>query len=397
MLAKYHVVRQTTLIGDMYEGLTQEVFEKVMIRNLDLRVASGKVRLPDGSFSSQIDCMVVVGEGDRLPRTKNYIYEKENVIAVIEVKKNLFTNEMDDAFRRLNSIMSELPDAMESYQHEMIFEAFSSVLYGVKRKRNMAEYTPMQLNTYYSLMANVLNPLKIVFAYDGINSVEGLKKSILKLVEKNVGKEGFLPCNFPDLVICGKIAMVKMNSLPFATPVTPHGIWPFYCSRKENPLTLLIEIIWYRLMKRFNLGYDVFEHQLITESFDIILGGRYEETPERQGWMLHDFPAHWTTKDFYVNPEGPLELTELEYATLIRLLSEKKINCYTDSVLNEGLQENLILVGAFVQHLVNMGIFETNGRDISLTKVQHVFFRTVDGGFFAAEANKEYLKDWMIP
>lgn len=134
LLSKYHIVGHPTMIGDMYEELTKEVFEKTMIPHLDLRVVSGKVRLSDGTLSNQTDCMVVIGDGDQLPRTKNYIYDKANVIATIEVKKNLFTNEIGDAFGKLNSVKSEFPEDILAYENEMIYEAFCSILYGTNAR-----------------------------------------------------------------------------------------------------------------------------------------------------------------------------------------------------------------------------------------------------------------------
>lgn len=52
------------MIGDMYEGLTKEIVEKSLFDGMDLRVVSGKItNQVDGKLSSQIDCMVVIGDG----------------------------------------------------------------------------------------------------------------------------------------------------------------------------------------------------------------------------------------------------------------------------------------------------------------------------------------------
>lgn len=258
----------------------------------------------------------------------------------------------------------------------------------------MSKYTPTQYYAYYNLMLDALNPLKIVFGYDGITSIKGLGKSILKLVDNNIGQPGFQPCNFPDIIICGNKSLVKMNGLPFGTPITQEDIWPFYCLRDDNALAVMIELIWYRLMKRFNLGYVIFQDKMNHESFDVLLGAKIKETSENLGWLLYDFPDHCNIRDIYVHPEGPVQLSELEFIIVVRLLAEKTINCLTDVMLNEMLQENETILSIFVQHLINRGIIDADDNKIWLTKVEHVFFKTKDGRFFAGEKNKAYMKEW---
>lgn len=78
------------MIGGMYEGLTKEIVEKSLFDGMNLRVVSGKItNQVDGKLSDQIDCMVVIGNGTKLPYSGDYIYDIDQVIMVIEVKKNL--------------------------------------------------------------------------------------------------------------------------------------------------------------------------------------------------------------------------------------------------------------------------------------------------------------------
>jgi hypothetical protein len=93
LLDKQNVVHAPT-IGRMYEGLTREVLEKALPTNADLRVVSGFVTNNRGELSRQIDCMLVAGEGEKIPYTEDYQYHFYQVITVIEVKKNLFSNDL---------------------------------------------------------------------------------------------------------------------------------------------------------------------------------------------------------------------------------------------------------------------------------------------------------------
>src|SRR3990172_12467034 len=94
-------------IGSMYEGLTKSILERALPSKLELRVVSGFITNESGRISKQIDCMLVDGIGEKIPYTDNYRYDIENVIAVIEVKKNLYSDELDSAYKNLASSLSE--------------------------------------------------------------------------------------------------------------------------------------------------------------------------------------------------------------------------------------------------------------------------------------------------
>jgi hypothetical protein len=89
LIKKYEIVDHPVLIGDMYEGLTQEILNKSIFVGLNLKIVGGKIKNLKGDLSSEIDCMLVEGEGEKLPFTEKYIYHFTQVIAVIEVKKIL--------------------------------------------------------------------------------------------------------------------------------------------------------------------------------------------------------------------------------------------------------------------------------------------------------------------
>lgn len=60
-------------IGDMYEELTKELANKAIFNGLQLSVVSGKIKNIYGKLSKQIDCMIVTGEGEKIPFTNDYI------------------------------------------------------------------------------------------------------------------------------------------------------------------------------------------------------------------------------------------------------------------------------------------------------------------------------------
>ncbi|KXF91841.1 DUF6602 domain-containing protein [Phaeobacter inhibens] len=89
----------------MYEGLTADILGRTIPPGLDLKVVSGFAEDHDGKLSNQIDCMLVRGEGTPVPYTSNYKWHIKDVIAVIEVKKNLFSKGLDESYHQLREIL----------------------------------------------------------------------------------------------------------------------------------------------------------------------------------------------------------------------------------------------------------------------------------------------------
>jgi hypothetical protein len=104
LLDKQDITHAPT-IGRMYEGLTRKILEKTFPEGLDLRVVSGFITNSRGDLSKQIDCMLVSGEGERIPYTDDYKYHIQNVIAVVEVKKNLYSSDLDSAYKNLITVL----------------------------------------------------------------------------------------------------------------------------------------------------------------------------------------------------------------------------------------------------------------------------------------------------
>ncbi|MFI9629585.1 DUF6602 domain-containing protein [Streptomyces sp. NPDC052042] len=97
-------VKHAPTIGDMYEGLSSALLSRALPDGLGLRVVSGFASDGRGRLSGQLDCMVVRGEGEKLPYTNAYVWHVKDIIAVVEVKKNLHSAELRDAFTHLNTV-----------------------------------------------------------------------------------------------------------------------------------------------------------------------------------------------------------------------------------------------------------------------------------------------------
>src|SRR5687767_11023058 len=98
-------IKHAPTIGAMYEGLTHDILDRAIPPGLDLRVVSGFAVDGKGGTTGQLDCMLVRGEGTPVPFVSGmYQWHIQDVLAVLEVKKELFGSELGDAYDQLKSV-----------------------------------------------------------------------------------------------------------------------------------------------------------------------------------------------------------------------------------------------------------------------------------------------------
>jgi len=98
-----HITHPPT-IGDMYEGMTEEVLHRIVFSEFDIRIVRGFIKFSDGRISSEQDRMIVVGDGIRIPGTDRFEYLADKVIATIEVKKTLTKDILSNAISKIKSL-----------------------------------------------------------------------------------------------------------------------------------------------------------------------------------------------------------------------------------------------------------------------------------------------------
>src|ERR1019366_5237784 len=82
-----------------------DIFERAIHAGLDLRVVSGFAVDGKGGTTGQLDYMLVRGAGTPVPYvTGVHQWHVEDVLAVFEVKKNLFGVDLGDAYDQLKSV-----------------------------------------------------------------------------------------------------------------------------------------------------------------------------------------------------------------------------------------------------------------------------------------------------
>jgi hypothetical protein len=89
-------------VEDCYVALSSR--RAAMREQLDVRVVSGFASAGKGRLSPELDCMMVRGQGDLIPNTTKYKWPVGDVIAVIEIKKTLYSAGIVDAYENLREL-----------------------------------------------------------------------------------------------------------------------------------------------------------------------------------------------------------------------------------------------------------------------------------------------------
>jgi hypothetical protein len=186
----------------------------------------------------------VRGEGEKLPYTDSYVWHVKDIIAVIEVKKNLHSAELRDAFAQLNTVSviehsyyrgadEELDDPHRSVAPSVrtFAEMTGKVAWGPQGAATLPFEEKALLDV---LVLEQVSAVRVVLGMHGFKSELAFRSSIVDYLERIAGKEGFGPTSFPQLVISGGYSLVKTNGRPFMTPLID-GWWPLLFFDNREP------------------------------------------------------------------------------------------------------------------------------------------------------------------
>lgn len=282
-------------IGEMYEGLTRDLLDRAIPASAGLQIVDGFVVAPDGHLSPQIDCMLVKGEGTSIPYTSHYKWPVKDVIAVFEFKKNLYVAELNDSYMKLRAVLDSyskwvdsVADSEEAPDVRPAFQAFATLTGLYPRNYHDAHELPEPLqHIFHVLVMEHVSPVRVVFGYEGFVDEYGLREGFVKFLNKyGAEKPGFGVGSLPTLVICGGNSIVKMNGQPYITSWTASGWWKALASNCENPLRLLLELIWTRLCHVIDMAMPP-DDTLQEESLHLLLSARVVRRNEHLGWEYH--------------------------------------------------------------------------------------------------------------
>lgn len=394
-------IKHGPMIGDMYEGLTRDMLNKVLFDGLDLRVVKGAIVSEDGRISPQTDCMVVQGEGKKLPFTDHHIYPIGQVIAVIEVKKNLYSSGLDSAFQQIRGMVSMVESNRSGGR--LLADAYRSIV--LQPLPTVADFEKKQLHErmiYYALLMDSILPVRIVLGYHGYRTEHSLREALINHFEAHVGETPskhhpeLTPQGFPNLIICDNKSVVKINGMPYASPIV-EGIWPLLATYPSQPDRILLEVLWTRLDYQFGLGSSMFDDGLSTEALRPLLRVKPEDLGNTRGWLYSLIDASEERLNSVPEKQNwqPSELTAQQVSVLAKMTDGSLLSIddpeFNDWILREQLDKD-----AFILQLVETGLVALSpARQLQILTVECVVVALPDGRIVAGENKAGRLTNWV--
>ena len=389
-------------IGDMYEGLTREALARTIPVGLKLRLVKGFIEGVDGSRSTQIDCMLVTGEGRQLPYTDSYIWSIGDVLAVIEIKKKLYGRELKEFIAKQNLIREmynrywgtpaargklNLPRMLKTFSHGTGIHV-GSYADGQNLPDDLSKFL------FHYLVCELVQPLQIIFGFEGYADEKALREGVAHLIEDSANQPPiYSPFNLPALIVCRQNSVLKLNGFPYVSPIRG-GWWQILASNPENPLRILIELIWAKLENRF---FTVFpednnlqmERMALLAQVQVVPRGAdkftwvYEFIDAPQAELEALSPQLWSPHELSM-PE--LVMAQSAYNTgFIDIRDEAAMSYFT----KDGGNPKTIL-----QKLVDLRLLSLDGEFIGRPVHSELLINLDRGGMFATSATDLY-GEWV--
>lgn len=396
VLAEQSVTHGPT-IGDMYEGLTRELLERAIPEQLNVRLVDGFVLGVDGKHSHQTDAMLVMGEkGQRIPKTSQWIWPIEDVLAVFEVKKSLFGNQLVDSIEKMRVVSLQQKELMTSERKQVKLgpskDAFARLMGRFPSAGELEDFQGAEGEILRTIAYEQLAPVRVVFGYEGYADETGLRKGFLDaLRDAPDGVAG--PAVLPNLIICRRNAILKMNGHPFISPIGDDGHWNLFGSTRKAPFALLLELIWTRLGNEFNAQFPV-DDSLTKEVIAPLLAGEVVTKGGIRGWMFHYSTLN--KKQLADTPADrwePISVTLEEYVIFGMAMNIGGLDLNDQSLLNGAAQSELDLK-AFADRLVSARLFSWVAPGVAHPVSETIYTSVTPDGQFWLSDNQKLLGLW---
>lgn len=401
VLDAYEITHGPT-IGSMYEGLTRTILDKTIPVELGIQVVSGFAFL-GSQLSGEIDCMVVRGDGEKIPYTEKYKWHISNVIAVLEIKKTLSADEIADSYDHLRAVSRLYAKYVESDEAvgvnidlSMPRRVFSQMTGLVPPTYSQIITLPYDLHVLHEiLVCEYLGPVRIVMGHHGWKKEKTLRDHIVKLLQARIANPyGMGAGSFPQLIIGGEFALVKLNGLPYVGPLID-GMWPVLASTCHNPLRILLELIFTKIDSLLSTTLAM-DDSIEEEAMSCCLRAKAVKHGEVQGWeYMYDNLSSESLKERGANSEWqPTELTLAQFTIVNRLCAEGEVRIDDPDFMSYVSREP----GGqseFVDGLVRTRLVAVEGQTLRLTTVNCTTLITNDGKYTACENSSGQMEVWL--
>ena len=398
-------IKHPTTIGTMFEGLTESILSKAIFKNLNLKIVKNSFII---GCNTEFDVLLVDGKGEKIPYTDRYKFQPAEVIAIIQVKKNLYSEDIKDAYSNLQFLIDYYnPKKLENYKIRLLRDGFRSITRKDLSIIKNNNYSIQEEGIYHSLKTEVVLPVRIVWGYNGFKSEYNLRESFVNYLGQNISenreniKHGFGPHNFPNLIICRQYSLNKINGNPFGYPIDKNNWWSFYASSSYNPVFFLLETIWTRLSYKYEfLPTDIFGDDLNIEPLKLYIDCRIKQfNQDLLGWEYNyrEFKKDSLNKISEPVEWSPTFLDKEQYVIIQELCKDSVINVIEDKDLENFVTKdnNYKSLNDFLQKLKETGLvfIENNQLKLLTDNCQCVFLP--DGRTIAGENKSGRLTNWV--
>ena len=338
--------------------------------------------------------MVVVGDGERIPYTNEYKFHIHDVFAVIEVKKNLYSNDLDSSYKNLLSVSDLITP--KDVRINLLRDSFRGITRRLLPEHKKVEELPYHLEMiYHVLVAELLQPLRIVFGYNGFASELNLRESFYNFLSKNLFQRGYGPASFPHLIIGGKYSLLKLNGMPFSVPME-NDYWEFYGSSKENPLIFLLEFIFTRLTYLHEIGIVGYGNDLKSENVNRFLSAKCITKGSLSGWDYRAPKASKAALDYDLEPEEwcPVKLDQCQFTLVNELCKDKEIDLNEES-LQKYVSDHSYTIDSLVDSLKKKNIATVENDKLVLLTDECLCCILPNGNFVAGENKSGRMMKWI--
>ncbi|MDY5665657.1 MAG: DUF6602 domain-containing protein [Alloprevotella sp.] len=404
VLKSYGIQHRPT-IGNQYEGLTAEILNKSIFCDLHLTVARNS--FIEGS-NTEYDIILADGTGMAVKYSeRQFVFKPKQVLAVIQVKKNLYGAEVKDSYENLATIA---PLYYGKPTEEYVCKwATTSVRNSLGK--HVSAYKKGELNIdeeylYHTLVTEPQIPVRIVLGYNGYSSETNFRKGIVEYLETckttaNERKNGYGPNDIPNLIVCEGFSCVKITGSPFCPLYNPsnNGWWNLLGTSSYNPMYFLLETIWTKLSYKYQLPSILFGEDLKTPCLSPFLDAKIHKdkgTPIGWDYGYKVMTTQELSQNNIIEEWKPVEIDKVQWVILGEL-GEKGSVCIKDNkelecfVIQEGYSD----LNDFIDKLLATRLVTIDSDNLRLLtyKCDRV---CVKGKWYAAENVTGRLTNWAM-
>lgn len=397
-------ITHTVTVGDIHEGLTAEILNRSIFRGLNLRIVKNSFIYNDeGKLSKEMDCMIVIGDGQKISFTERYKYHIKDVIAVIQVKKKLYKGSLDDAHQNLRSVIDTAsPRDGESFMTKLQRDAYKSlVTKELPQRSSVHSLDWREQMIFHFLQLQAFWPVRILIGYESYKTEHKLREGFvehLELLTKDGPRPGYNPISFPDLMICGNTSIIKNVGMPFAFPLNfdKEFYWEILMTSPKNPMYFLLEFIWTRLSYQFSLGSHFFGDDHSADAVHPFIKCKERKLDEVNfGWeyFYNEISDEQLSKPLESIPWEPHQVETFEQVLLISMFETGEITI--DDELHKFCSKHGCSIEDIVKTWKEKRIAYKDGDKIILLLDEPIILTGPNDNFYIGENKNGEMMNWF--